>query len=147
MRRFAPHLLLIGLTLALTACGPTISRFNARAYEQATALKVEARSLMDQATTPYSQHREDVQALKTELQKAYEFARGRPKNEISAQQWKILIDPERDLLGGFLRDWQERSTLPSAFVKEKKAQISDAFDTIIELESGKLSPDAVRAGS
>lgn len=147
MHRSGRHLLLIGLTLALAACGPTISRFNAQAYEQATALKVEARALMDQATMPYSQHRAEVQALKTELRKAYEFARGRPKNEISAQQWEILIDPDRDLLGGFFRDWQERSTLPSAFVKEKKAQVSEAFDTIIELESGKLSPDAVRSGS
>ncbi|MCS3697251.1 hypothetical protein GGP73_001946 [Salinibacter ruber] len=88
------------LLLAATACGPTISEFNARAYEQATSLKVEALALMDKATAPYAEHADAVQHLKTELEKAYEFAKGRPENEISARQWRILIDPDRDLLGG-----------------------------------------------
>lgn len=146
MRRlFARHCLL-ACALALVACGPTISRFNAQAYDQATSLKVEAQALMEQATEPYPQHRSAVQEFKTELEKAYEFARGRPNNEISAQQWQILISPKRDLLGGFLRDWKERSTLPAVLVTEKQKQIADAFDTIIELESGKIKPETVRTG-
>lgn len=135
------------LLLALSACGPAISEFNARAYEQATSLKVEALALMDAATRPYSEHAEAVQQLKTDLQKAYEFAKGRPNNEISARQWRILIDAERDLLGGFLADWQEQSSFSSAFVDEKKTQVARAFDTIIELESGKRDPEEVRDGS
>ncbi len=132
------------LLLAATACGPTISEFNARAYEQATSLKVEALALMDKATAPYADHADAVQHLKTELEKAYEFAEGRPENEISARQWRILIDPDRDLLGGFLADWEEQSAFSATFVEEKKTQIARAFDTIIELESGKKKPDEVR---
>lgn len=132
------------LVLTATACGTAISEFNARAYEQATSLKVEALALMDEATAPYAEHADAVQQLKTKLRKAHEFAKGRPNNEISARQWRILISPERDLLGGFLADWKRRSSFSSAFVKEKKAQVSRAFDTIIELESGKRKPSEVR---
>lgn len=135
------------LLLAVTACGPTISEFNARAYEQATALKVEALALMEEATEPYAGYADAVQHLKTKLKKAHEFAKGRPNNEISARQWHILIDSDRDLLGGFLADWQEQSSFSPAFVEEKKTQVARAFDTIIELESGKREPDEVREGS
>lgn len=135
------------LLLTVAACGPTISEFNARAYEQATSLKVEALALMDEATGPYAEHADAVQHLKTELEKAHEFAKGRPNNEISARQWRILIDPERDLLGGFLADWQEQSSFSPAFVEEKKTQVARAFDTIIELESGKREPEEVGNGS
>ncbi len=135
------------LLLAGAACGPTISEFNARAYEQATSLKVEALALMDEATGPYAEHADAVQHLKTELEKAHEFAKGRPNNEISARQWRILINPERDLLGGFLADWQEQSSFSPAFVEEKKTQVARAFDTIIELESGKREPEEVGNGS
>lgn len=136
---------LVGLLLA--ACGPTISTFNARAYDQATSLKVEALALMNEATEPYTDHAEHVQSLKLELRKAYEFAQGRPQNQISARQWEILISPDRELLGGFLRDWKEQSSVSAAFVTEKKEQVAAAFDTIIELESGKIKPDEVGAGS
>ncbi len=77
------------------------------------------------------------------MEKAYEFAEGRPKNETSARQWHILIDPKRDLLGG-LADWQEQSAFSSTFVEEKKTQVARVFDTTIELVSGKKEPDEVR---
>jgi len=128
------------------ACGPTISTFNAEAYDRATALKVESLALMDSATTPYAEHAAAVRQLRTELRKAHEFARGRPHNEVSARQWALLLDPERDLLGGFLRDWKQQSSFSTAFVREKKKQVAAAFDTIIELESGKRDPDDVRSG-
>jgi len=140
-RRGFLTVLLIGVAVVFGACGPTISTFNARAYEQATSLKVEARALMDNATEPYADHVDAVRQLKMDLRKARAFARGRPNNEISARQWSLLIDPERNLLGGFLNDWKKRSSLPAAFVKEKKAQVSEAFDTIIELESGKITAE------
>jgi len=146
-RRPRASALVVALVLAgiVGACGPTISTFNAEAYDQATALKVESLAMMDSATTPYAEHAASVRRLRTELRKAHEFARGRPHNEVSARQWAILLDPERDLLGGFLRDWKRRSSFSTAFVREKKEQVGAAFDTIIELESGKRDPEDVRA--
>lgn len=128
------------IVLFLCSCGSLQSVFNEQAYQQAVSLKVESLELMNRATEPYPVFETDVQALKTELQKAYQYALGRPNNETSTRQWEILIDPERNLLGGFLARWEQQESLSPIFVEENKKIISDAFDTIIELESGKIKP-------
>ncbi len=133
-------MLLSGL---LAGCAPTISTFSPIAYEQATSLKVDALGLLDRATEPYGDHRVAAESLTVRLAKAYEFAKGRPRNDLSARQWQILIDPVRNLLGGFLARWKKESKLSAAFVAEAKELVSDAFDTIIGLESGKIQPDQV----
>jgi len=132
------------LALLLATCAPTISPFSATAYEQATSLKVDALALMGKATEPYRKHGDDVVALKLRLAKAHEFALGRPRNEISTQQWAILTDTSRHLLGGFLARWQRDSALSAAFVADAQAEVGRAFDTIIGLESGKLKPDGTK---
>jgi len=66
-------------------------------------------------------------------------------NDISTEQWRILIDPGRNLLGGFLGALEGRS--PGSRRRSSarpRDSWSDAFDTIIGLESGKLKPDQVR---
>ena len=134
-------LLLSALILSLTiwSCA-SISVFSPEAYNQAVELKVESLELMSFATEQYANYKEDVIYLKTELRKAYEFAKGRPDNEISAEQWEILINEEGNLLGGFLKRWEEEGTLSEVFVTEMQTLVSDAFDTIIGLESGKIDP-------
>ena len=141
-----PRFVWRGLLLAgvVASCGPTISTFSPIAYEQATSLKVDALALMGRATEPYADHRAETESLTVRLAKAYEFAKGRPSNDISAQQWHILIDAERNLLGGFLARWKKESKLSATFVTEAKGLVSDAFDTIIGLESGKIKPEQVR---
>jgi len=139
------HVAWRGLLLAgiVASCGPTISTFSSIAYEQATSLKVDALALMSRATEPYADHRAETESLTVRLAKAYEFAKGRPSNDISTQQWRILIDSERNLLGGFLARWKKESKLSTTFVVEAKGLVSDAFDTIIGLESGKIKPEQV----
>jgi len=145
-RRLAVFSSLVALFVVgtLTACGPTISQFNETAYQQATALKVESVRLMDAATEPYDEHADSVRALKKELDKALEYAKGRPRNEITTKQWEILIDADGNLLGGFLARWKQESTLNEVYVSEKKEQVREAFNTIIELESGKIKPGDVQ---
>jgi hypothetical protein len=130
------------LTLSLTSCA-SISPFNQVAYEQAVTLKVDALTLMSKAREPFRGHRPEVEALVVRVEKAYEFARGRPDNEIATAQWAILKDPDRRLLGGFLRRWEKDSTLSETFIAEAKGLVADAFDTIIGLESGKVGADQV----
>jgi len=145
LRRFSPAVVLtILLAPIVTTCAPTISQFSPIAYEQATSLKVDAQALMSKATQPYANHEEAVTALTLRVAKAYEFARGRRRNAISARQWEILADSSRNLLGGFLARWKRESTLSATFVTEAKGVVADAFDTIIGLESGKLKPDNVK---
>jgi hypothetical protein len=124
------------VALLLVAC-ETISPFNQKAYELSTATKAEALALMDKATEPSDTHAAAIQALQLNLDKAYEYARGRPKNEDSTRQWEILRDPTKNSIGGFLARWKERKQLTATFIKEAKPVISDGFDQVIELESGK----------
>jgi hypothetical protein len=133
--------LLSALTLSLTiwSCA-SISVFSPEAYKQAVELKVESLELMSFATMPYTDYEEEVINLNTELDKAFEFSKGRPDNEISTEQWRILIDEEGNLLGGFLKRWETEGSLSEMFVSEMQILVSDAFDTIIGLESGKIDP-------
>ncbi len=140
MPRLAPLGILL---LALAGCAPSIAPFSEHAYEQAVSLKVESLALMETATEPFDDRRDEVETLRKELEKAYEFAQGRPKNEISARQWAILKDPDRNLLGGFLTRWEAQGSLSPVFVTEAQRLVADAFDTIIGLESGKVRPDDI----
>ncbi|MDZ7625794.1 MAG: hypothetical protein U5J96_15285 [Ignavibacteriaceae bacterium] len=132
-------ILTLMLGLIVWSCS-SISVFSPEAYRQAVDLKVESLNLMSFATMPYADYEEEVIYLNTELDKAFEFSKGRPDNEISTEQWKILIDKEGNLLGGFLKRWEAEGTLSEMFVTEMQILVSDAFDTIIGLESGKIDP-------
>ncbi len=134
-RQFA-WIVAVGL---LTGCS-TIAPFSQKAYEQATSLKVEALATMDKATEPFAIHKQDVSTLSLNVEKAYEYAKGRPQNDETTKQWAIIKDPSRNSLGGFLKRWEEKTSLQKEFITEAKALVSDGFDTVIELESGKRKP-------
>ncbi len=129
------------VALAFLANCTTISPFNQKAYEQATSLKVEALALMDKAITPYATQKQSVDALKLNMEKAYEYVKGLPQNEETANQWAIIKDPSRHSLGGFLKRWEEKSTLGYTYIQEAKGEVSEAFDSVIGLESGKKKAD------
>jgi hypothetical protein len=139
------HAAILTLTLGfvISSCS-SISVFSPEAYKQAVDLKVESINLMSFATMPYTDFEDDIDFLDTELSKAYEFSKGRPDNEISTKQWEILINPDGNLLGGFLKRWKEEGTLSQMFVTEMQTLVSDAFDTIIGLESGKIDPSEIK---
>ena len=129
---------------SLNGCAPLIVPFDQVAYEQATSLKVEALALMDKATESYSEHEKDANRLSLEAEKAHEYAKGRPKNEISAKQWELLIDPEKNLLGGFLKHWKEKGKLSATFIREAKALVAEAFNLIIWVEGGKIKRSDIK---
>ena len=131
-----PNLVALLATPVLAACS-FIAHYDQVAYEHATNAKVDTLALMDKATQSYSEHQKEVEALVNELDKAYEYDRGRQLNKITVAQWDILRDPNRNLVGGFLKMWMAKGMLGAVFVAEKKRQIGDAFDQIIQLESGK----------
>lgn len=133
----------ITLSMIVWSCA-SISVFSPEAYKQAVDLKVESLNLMSYAASPFEDYQEDVAELQTELSKAYEFALGRPDNELSAEQWEILISADRNLLGGFLKRWETEGTLGEMFISEMQLQVSDAFDAIIGLESGKIDPSELK---
>ena len=138
MKPLKTRLLLLFLLVIGTGCVSSISPFSHIAYEMAVDLKVDALDLMDMAELNHGDHTKQITQLKNRMRKAYEFANGRPKNELSSQQWDILISADHHLLGGFLDRWEKEGALGRGFIVESKALISDAFDSIISLESGKV---------
>ena len=138
-RRLVPTLCFF----AVASCS-TISTYDQAAYEHATSAKVDTLALIDKATESYSSHEKEIIAVRTELEKAYEYDLGRPLNKITVAQWAVLLDPERDLVGGFLKMWKSKGSVSAYFVTAKKKQIGEAFDQIIGLESGKIKPSQVK---
>jgi len=136
---------LLLLVLLLSAC-TNIAPFSQVAYEKAVALKVDALALMDKATEPYEAHQTEVAELHHQMEIAYEYAKGRPQNEESTAQWALLMDPTRNLLGGFITRWKAQGRLSRLMIDEAKRQIGAAFDTIIQLESGKRKAGGVQQG-
>lgn len=128
---------LLSVMLVWAGC-QTISLFSQHAYLQDTSLKVDALILMDMGVDSFSVHKEKVNDLVVNIEKAYEYEKGRPDNSISAKMWAKLKDPDGNLLGGFIRLWEEKSILSKTYVQEKKKQVAAAFDQIIELESKKI---------
>ena len=128
---------IIGTVIMIAGCTNLQAVYDEQAYQQAVSLKVEAKVLMNKATTSYESHVSEVNELRKELNKAYEYAKGLPNNQETTRQWKIMKSPNRNLLGGFLKRWKQESTLSDGFVEEANELVSEAFTKIIELESGK----------
>ncbi|MCK5812602.1 MAG: hypothetical protein KAH03_00015 [Cocleimonas sp.] len=126
------------LLLTTSGCATVIAKYDNTAYRQSTSLKVDALALMDKATNSYTSQAIAIDALKININKAHEYARGRPKNKIISKQWLLLKDPKRHLLGGFLIRWKKKETLSTPFIREAKGNIALAFDQIIGLESGLI---------
>jgi hypothetical protein len=135
------NLVVVGAFALFGACS-LIAHYDQVAYEHATSAKVDTLALMDKATGSYDDHQKEIEALVIELNKAYEYDRGRALNKITVTQWDILRDPNGNVVGGFLKMWKAKGSLSATFVSEKKIQIGKAFDQIIALESGKQKPAA-----
>lgn len=129
------------IVITTSGCASLIDTYDKVAYHNATSLKVESLALMDKATSAYADNRQSVEDLKVKVDKAYEYSNGRPKNEIVTKQWKLMKDPTRNLLGGFLKRWEEKGTFTKVFITEAKKNVSLGFDQIIGLESGKIKPE------
>ena len=123
----------------LAACSSLIAPYNETSYRYATALKPEAMRLMGSATEDYADHAVEVDALMLKVEQAYEYVAGLPNNDESAGQWKILKDPDGNLLGGFMRRWKEEGQLSDVFVEfARDDNVGPAFDAIIALEALKI---------
>jgi hypothetical protein len=132
---------LLVATALLSACS-TISSYDQAAYANATSLKVDTVNLVGKATESYSAHTREISELTVNLDKAYEYDKGRPLNQKTLQLWEqLLVEKADDLDSGiyprFLHLWQKQGAISPAAVTGKQQRIALAFDQIIGLESGK----------
>lgn len=137
---------LIVLSFTITSCISTkTALYDHYSYQKTTELKVEASKLMDEATSPYSIHTKEVEALLLNIEKLTEYEKNKPNNEITFSIWKVLNDKEKNLLAGFFKRWETKGILSQPFLEESKKQVLDAFDLLIqyEIKKDKESKDAI----
>lgn len=132
------------LLIALAACNPLIAPYSEQAYRNATSLKARSLILMAQSDAPFSAHATDAQLLVTDMAAAYEYARGLPNNQVTAEQWQILRDPNGKLLGGFIAKWEAEGTVAPFVAGETADLVAFAFDRIICLEVNKSKPSTCK---
>jgi len=125
-------------SLFLNGCSTVMPKFDKVAYEKAVSLKVDSLALMENSTESYDTHEEEVKRLTLRLEKAYEYAKGKPNNKLITKQWSIIKDSKKHQIGGFLKRWKEKEMLSKIFINESKKTIADGFDQVIGLESGLI---------
>ncbi len=82
----------IAFLLAMNGCKPFIALYDQYAYTEATSLKVDMQNLtLESATTQYMDAKPDITNVVTELQKAYQYSKGRDNNSLSTKQYEILL--------------------------------------------------------
>lgn len=126
--------------LCLTPGCRLISPYDHHAYTQTVSLKVESMFLMGKARDDCAKHKDAIENLSIKIETAYEYEKGRHKNEDTAEMWITLKDPDGALLGEFIRLWEKQGKLSERYIAEKKKQVGQAFDEIIGLETGKPKP-------
>lgn len=130
--------LLIAISIAMAGCSSLkTASYDQYSYQKTTEIKVEASNLIDKATTPYTDHLQDIGELGSEIQKIVEYEKNKPNNEITYAMWQVLADKDKNLLVGFFKRWKEKGQLKPFFVKEAKAQIMEAMDLLIQYETKK----------
>jgi len=134
---FLKPLLLVFAVLAV-GCGSLMATFDQTAYSQVTSLNVDAQALIDKSTEDYSKHTADVTALRLALDKAIEYDKHRPNNQITNAMWGLMSDTTGHLLGGFLVKWRKDGKESPAFAANIKVVIDSAFSQIAELEIKKI---------
>lgn len=146
LKRF--KILLTGLFLSFVlvqsiGCAIT-APYDQHVYSQTTGLKVDALKLMDKATRAYDSQSEAISNFTDKWDKLYEYELHRARNDIRISMWNLLRDPDKNLMGGFLKRWKTESTLSETFINEAKIQVGRAFDQLAELESGKITPKELK---
>lgn len=121
------------LALVMSSCASLYDHYT---YTETIATKVQALSLMNQSNEAYATHQTAVIALQNQLQKMLMYEKGKAKNEITVQMWKVLNNEEK-LIGSYLSLWEEKGTLNSVFINEATLQIEEAFDILIAYEEKK----------
>ena len=138
MKTLKSHYLILISSFAIFSCQSVkTALYDQYSYQQTTSIKVEASSIMDKATTPFSNNKEIVEKLLLDIDKLVEYEKNKPNNEITFAMWKILTDKEKNLLTGFFKRWEEKGSFSPVFLQEAKKQVTDALDLLIQYEVKK----------
>lgn len=134
---FKKHRTWLLVLILITGCKSTIALYDQYAYTQATSLKVDLQNLaLESATLSYDSAKADIAKTNVELQKAYEYHKGRDNNSLSTKQYEILLS-DTHFYKSFLKDWQAKGKESAVMAENISEQIGELMDQVIKLENGK----------
>ncbi len=133
------YLLLISVVTSFSSCiASRMVPHDAKAYSDGQAIKNDALNLMSLANRPYADSETKVTQFQEKLNDhiAYEEGRGE-KNKTTVDMWKLLSNPDGNLLGGFLTKWKTDGKLSDILVNQFKKEVGENFNKILSLENKK----------
>ena len=128
----------LAVFMVLLACVDA-PKYSLQAYTNATELKAKSLALLEKGHQPFSRHRAEAEKLMLDISVAYEFAAGIKNNEEARDMWRLIRDPEENLMGGFVKHWSQKSPggVGKVFVGEFRNEVIFGFDRLICLEANK----------
>lgn len=131
---------LFSISLSFQSCNPAkgMVPFDAFSLSRTIDIKAQAIDLMKRGGKSFSSVSEDVSDFKATANSLIDFERDRgEKNLKTVQMWELMMDPNQNLLGGFLNRWENEGKLNGPFIREAAGVVSKNFDKIIKLEKKK----------
>jgi hypothetical protein len=136
--RFMRYLTVLPLLLCLWGgCSMLKPRYDPVGHEYAITIKEKALALLDKAGESFSLHRDAVYQLMTSVERAYEHARVKYKNDGITGIWDVMRSPEANRLARFMLDWEKEDILDATYIQEAKKLLQENFDLLIKIEESK----------
>ena len=134
-------LALFSVSLTFQSCGSNMVPRDTFSIEQNEIIKNNVISLIKKGGKNYSEMAPQVESLKATINDQIEYERERgEKNMKTVEMWELMMNPDGNLLGGFLSRWENEGKLNGPFIKEVAKVVSSNFDKIIKLEKKKKKP-------
>ncbi|MEW4922927.1 hypothetical protein [Algibacter sp. 2305UL17-15] len=121
------------MAVTLVSCSSLYDHFT---YTETIETKLEAITLIDRSDTPFADSQVQIDDLKNQMEKMVIYEKGKDKNELTKKMWE-LISSDKHLMGSYLKLWEEKGSLNTAFKEEAKPQIEEAFNLMILYEEKK----------
>lgn len=143
-RRFAMRkfwtltLSILLMTVGLFHAGCALrAPFMQYSFDETARLKKESTALIAQSNRPYKLQSDKAKALRESVERAYQDASLRSKNQESMRVWENLLDTSQTSLAGALYRWRIYDTLPETDRVVFQKTVARDFDDISKLEGNK----------
>jgi len=127
-------------SFSFQSCNPAkgMPAMDTYSLDQNQIIKTNVLGLMKRGGKSFSSVSSDVMGLKSQISDliSYEQDKG-ATNLKTVKMWETMMDPNQNLLGGFLNRWENDGKLNGPFIKEAAKVVSKNFDKIINLEKKK----------
>jgi hypothetical protein len=131
---------LFSISFSFQSCNPAkgMPAMDTFSMDQNEIIKNQVLSLMKKGGKNYVDVASDVMSLKNTITDQISYERDRGENNMkTVQMWETMMDPNQNLLGGFLNRWENDGKLNGVFIKEAARVVGKNFDKIISLEKKK----------